>query len=158
MAKLNDKDSELLKNLLAEYTTIDNDKLADVQRVIINLNSIDKKTNDDYKSLRAMLKIEKNRLDNAKLIADVLAKQEKIKLDAQASFTSEFFDAVQSKKVINNLKPSMAGKELLQKLIDEKFVTSNSSLKQFLNSVIDDDVKNNTPVASAEATNLILAV
>lgn len=156
MAKLNDKDSELLKNLLAEYTTID--KLADVQRVIINLNSIDNKTNDDYKSLRAMLKIEKNRLDNAKLIADVLAKQEKIKLDAQASFTSEFFDAVQSKKVINNLKPSMTGKELLQKLIDEKFVTDNVSLKQFLNSVIDNEVKNNTPVGSAEATNLILAV
>lgn len=40
MAKLNDKDSELLKTLLAEYTTIDNEKLADVQRVIINLNSI----------------------------------------------------------------------------------------------------------------------
>lgn len=158
MAKLNDKDSELLKNLLAEYKTIDNDKLADVQRVIINLNSIDNKTNDDYKSLRAMLKIEKDRLDNAKLIADVLARQEKIKLDAQASFTSEFFNAVQSKKVINNLNPSMTGKELLQKLIDEKFVTSNSSLKQFLNSVIDDDVKNNTPVASAEATNSTLSV
>lgn len=158
MAKLNDKDSELLKNLLAEYKTIDNDKLADVQRVIINLNSIDNKTNDDYKSLRAMLKIEKDRLDNAKLIADVLARQEKIKLDAQASFTSEFFNAVQSKKFINNLNPSMTGKELLQKLIDEKFVTSNSSLKQFLNSVIDDDVKNNTPVASAEATNSTLSV
>lgn len=158
MAKLNDRDNELLKILLAEYTTIDNEKLADVQRVIINLNSIDKKTNDDYKSLRAMLKIEKDRLDNAKLIADVLAKQEKIKLDAQASFTSEFFNAVQSKKVINNLKSSMTGKELLQKLIDEKFVTSNSSLKQFLNSVIDDDLKNNTPVASAEATNSTLSV
>lgn len=153
MAKLNDRDNELLKILLAEYTNIDNDKLADVQRVIINLNSIDKKTNDDYKSLRAMLKIEKDRLDNAKLIADVLAKQEKIKLDAQASFTSEFFNAVQSKKVINNLKSSMTGKELLQKLIDEKFVTSNSSLKQFLNSVIDEEVKNNNPVALAEATN-----
>lgn len=153
MAKLNDKDNELLKTLLAEYRTIDNDKLSDVQRVIINLNSIDKKTNDDYKSLRAMLKIEKDRLDNAKLIADVLAKQEKIKLDAQASFTSEFFNAVQSKKVINNLKSSMTGKELLQKLINEKFVTSNSSLKQFLNSVIDDEVKNNNPVASAEATS-----
>lgn len=153
MAKLNDKDSELLKNLLAEYTTIDNDKLADVQRVIINLNSIDKKTNDDYKSLRAMLKIEKDRLDNAKLIADVLAKQEKIKLDAQASFTSEFFNAIQSRKVINNLKSSMTGKELLQKLIDEKFVTSNSSLKQFLNSVIDDEVKDNITVASTESTN-----
>lgn len=153
MAKLNDKDNELLKTLLAEYRTIDNDKLSDVQRVIINLNSIDKKTIDDYKSLRAMLKIEKDRLDNAKLIADVLAKQEKIKLDAQASFTSEFFNAVQSKKVINNLKSSMTGKELLQKLIDEKFVTSNSSLKQFLNSVIDNEVKNGSSVASAEATN-----
>ena len=153
MAKLNDKDSELLKTLLAEYTTIDNEKLADVQRVIINLNSIEKKTNDDYKSLRAMLKIEKDRLDNAKLIADVLAKQEKIKLDAQANFTSEFFNAVQNKKVINNLKSSMTGKELLQKLIDEKFVTSNSSLKQFLNSVIDNEVTNNNLVDSAETTN-----
>ena len=71
--KLNDSDSKLLETLLAEYATIDNDKLAPVQRVIINLNSIENKTADNFKSLRAMLKIERDRLSNAKMIADVLA-------------------------------------------------------------------------------------
>lgn len=136
--KLNDNDIKLLETLLAEYATIDNDKLAPVQRVIINLNSIDNKTADNFKSLRAMLKIERDRLDNAKMIADVLAQQEKAKSDAQANFTNEFFSAVENKVVINGLSSSMTAKQLIQKLIDEKIVSSNSALKQFLNSVIDD--------------------
>lgn len=154
-SKLNDNDSKLLETLLAEYATIDNDKLADVQRVIINLNSIDKKTNDDYKSLRAMLKIERDRLSNAKLIADTLARQEKVKSDAQANFTNEFFSAVENKVFINGLSSSMTAKQLVQKLIDEKIVSSNSSLNQFLKSVVENEVesvevKNDSAVASLE--------
>lgn len=148
MAKLNDKDSEFLNTLLAEYATIDNDKLADVQRVIINLNSIDKKNGDDLKALRAMLKIERDRLANQKLIADTLARQEKAKSDAQVSFTADFFNSVENKKVISGLSPTMTAKELLQKLIDEKIVSSNSLLKQFLKSVIDDSPANAPAVTS----------
>lgn len=137
--KLNDSDSKLLETLLAEYATIENDKLAPVQRVIINLNSIENKTADNFKSLRAMLKIERDRLDNAKMIADVLAQQEKAKLDAQENFTREFFNAVESKVVINGLSSSMTAKQLIQRLIDEKIVSSNKSLKQFLNSIVENE-------------------
>ena len=137
--KLNDSDSEFLESLLAEYATIENDKLAPVQRVIINLNSIENKTADNLKSLRAMLKIERDRLDNAKMIADVLAQQEKAKSDAQENFTREFFNAVENKVVINGLSSSMTAKQLIQKLIDEKIVSSNQSLKQFLNSIIENE-------------------
>lgn len=98
MATLNDKDSELLKTLLDNYKTIKSDKLNDIQRVIINLNSIKNKSNDDYKSLRTLLKIEKNRLQNEKLISDILAKQEKLKSTAQDNFTKDFFNALQNKK------------------------------------------------------------
>lgn len=156
--KLNDSDSEFLETLLAEYATIENDKLAPVQRVIINLNSIENKTADNFKSLRAMLKIERDRLDNAKMIADVLAQQEKAKSDAQENFTREFFNAVESKVVINGLSSSMTAKQLIQRLIDEKIVSSNQPLKQFLNSVIENDSDNgsqNNPVSTqtAESTD-----
>lgn len=154
MAKLNDKDSDLLKKLLDEYATIGNNKLTDIQRVIINLNSNDKKTGDDYKSLRAMLKMEQNRIDNRQLISDILAKQEKVKLDAQENFTHEFFNAVESKKVISSLSNRMTAKQLLQTLIDEKIVTSNSALRQFLKSVVDDELKNNTATNSENETEL----
>ena len=158
--KLNDSDSKLLETLLAEYATIDNDKLAPVQRVIINLNSIDQKTSDDYKSLRAMLKIERDRLSNAKLIADTLAKQEKAKSDAQVNFTHEFFNAIENKTVIYGLSSSMTAKQLLQKLFDEKIVSSNSALKQFLNSVIDDvaPVEQKEEIAPAVASSEVAQV
>lgn len=139
--KLNDSDSKLLETLLTEYATIENDKLAPVQRVIINLNSIEIKTADNFKSLRAMLKIERDRLDNAKMIADVLAQQEKAKSDAQVNFTHEFFNAVESKVVINGLSSSMTAKQLIQRLIDEKIVSSNQPLKQFLNSIIENEIE-----------------
>lgn len=151
--KLNNSDSEFLETLLAEYAKIENDKLAPVQRVIINLNSIENKTADNFKSLRAMLKIERDRLSNAKMIADVLAQQEKAKSDAQENFTREFFNAVENKAVINGLSNSMTAKQLVQKLIDEKIVSSNQSLKQFLNSIVENEVeaveiKNDSSVAS----------
>lgn len=136
--RLNDSDSKLLETLLAEYATIENSKLAPVQRVIVNLNAIENKTADNFKSLRSMLKMERDRLDNAKIIADVLAQQEKAKVDAQENFTREFFNAVENKSVIKSLKPTMTAKELVQKLIDEKIVSTNSDLNQFLKLVIDD--------------------
>lgn len=153
--KLNDSDSKLLETLLAEYATIDNDKLVPVQRVIINLNSIENKTADNFKSLRVMLKIERDRLDNAKMIADVLAQQEKAKVDAQENFTREFFNAIENKVVINGLNSTMTAKQLLQKLIDEKIVSSGQPLKQFLNSIIENEVeavevKNDSSVASSK--------
>lgn len=130
MAKLNDKDSELLKTLLTEYATLEN--LSDVQRVIISLNAIDKKTSDNLKSLRAMLKIERDRIANQQLIADTLATQNKLKADAQTNFTADFFNAIDNKKFIVGLDSEMSIKQLLQKLIDDKIVSNNIALKQYL--------------------------
>lgn len=48
----------------------------------------------------------------------------------------------------------MTVKELMQKLIDEKIVTGNSALQQFLKSVIDDEVKNDTATNSKNETEL----
>lgn len=140
MAKLTEKDTLLLNQLLDEYKSIDKDKLSDIQRVILSLNAMDKKSNEDYKSLRAMLKIEKFRLDNTKIISDNLVRLEQLKSDAQWQFTNDLFTAIENQQFIDSL--NMTVKQLVLKLIDEKVVSSNPSLKQFLKLVADDNFSN----------------
>ena len=74
--------------------------------------------------LRAMMKIEKNRLDNAKLIADVLAKQEKIKLDA---LTLKNETETKLKKAEEELKAKE--KELLEAQEEDKIRHDEATVK-----------------------------
>lgn len=129
---LNEKESEFLKSLVSDFSKEEN--LGDTQRVLLNLYNKQDKTISDIKSLKSLLKFEKERQKALAITSASIEKEKKLLDDTKNAFATSFFEAISNKKMFDE---NTSVKQLFQKMIDNKLIDDNKLFKEYLKNAPD---------------------